>query len=878
MNYGKKSIKENQRKLKTKKHNRRFIHTFLKAAIVCILLLAAVCIGGFAVYASNLIASCPPIEDVDVTPNGFLTTVLDADGNTIETLAASGANREYVTLKEIPNDLANAFVAIEDERFYEHSGIDIRGIARAAVTGITSGGSFSQGASTITQQLLKNNYFSSWTSEVTFRDRLDRKIQEQYLAIQLEKVMSKEDILENYLNTINLGQNTLGVKAASKRYFNKEVSDLTLSESAVVATITQNPSRYNPITNPDENAKRRLKVLGDMLSQGYISQKQYDTAIADDVYKRIEIVNSELDSGTTSYFVDALCEQVIDDLVNELGLSESEALQKLYSGGLTIHATQNANIQAICDEEVNNRSNYPSNPLTSFSYRLTIEKADGSLENYSEQTMLSYYQSANSNYDINYASEEEANEAIEKYKSEIMEPGDKIAEGGESLFFTLQPQAAITIIDQSTGQVQALVGGRGDKTASRTLNRATGITRQPGSTFKIIAAYAPAIDAGGMSLATAIDDSPMDYANGRTLQNYDNQYRGLTPIRTGIIHSINVMAVRTLTEIGTGLGFQYAQDFGITTLDNADNNQALALGGLTYGVKNIDLTGAYAAIANGGEYNRPAFYTTIEDYNGDVILDTTDDTPKRVIKETTAWLLTNAMQDVMTKGTGTPANFSGMHVAGKSGTTNDNRDTLFAGFSPYYTACIWGGYDDNAKQSNTSYSKAIWKACMSRIHEGLSDKDFTKPEGIVQASVCAKSGKLMVAETCGADPHGPMGRTEFFDKENVPKDHCDKHIMVTVCAASHMVPGPFCPGDQLITGIFLTGGQLGSADNDYMISEEMLSTTCTVHSGAGIYNPQNEFIITTPVTPDVNVTPTGPDVDPGRPEDETIVPPPPEGQ
>ena len=261
---------------------------------------------------------------------------------------------------------------------------------RAAYTGIVNGFHFSQGASTITQQLLKNNYFTTWTSEHTKIDSLNRKIQEQYLAVQLEKYVSKEVILENYLNSINLGQNTLGVEAAAERYFNKSVSELTLSESAVIAGITQNPSRYNPITHPEDNAKRRKKVLGDMMDQGYITEAQYEEAIADDVYDRIQVLNTEQVASSTSYFVDALTDEVIQDLQDRLGYTETEAYTLLYSGGLSIYSTQDTAIQNIVQEEINNTDNYNKMEKISFSYRLTINKADGTTANYSDITMLNY--------------------------------------------------------------------------------------------------------------------------------------------------------------------------------------------------------------------------------------------------------------------------------------------------------------------------------------------------------------------------------------------------------------------------------------------------------------------------------------------------------
>ncbi len=834
MNYGKNRTSKKEKELHSKSTmaRKRFTVIFCKSLLFC--LLAAIVVGIFVAIgaARKIIKSAPDINDIDATPTGYLSTVLDNEGNEIATLVASGSNRVYVTIDEIPVDLQHAFVAIEDERFYDHNGIDMKGIMRAGIKGITSG-HFSEGASTITQQLLKNNVFIDWTSESTFSDRLERKLQEQYLAVQLEKKVDKSWILENYLNSINLGQNTLGVQAASERYFNKDVSDLTLSESAVIAAITQNPSKYNPVTNPDENKKRRAKVLKNMLEQDYISQDQYDEALKDDVYERIQIVNTEIaNDNVTSYFVDALTEQAIQVLIDEKGYTETQAYKALYSGGLTIESTQDSSLQAICDEEVNNPNNYSGNPQYSFSYRLTVQKADGTLKNYSEQTMLSYYQAENKSYSINFASQEAADAAIEKYKNAVMEEGDTIPEGGETVSYTLQPQAALTLIDQSTGEVKALVGGRGEKTASKTLNRATSTPRQPGSTFKVIAAYAPALDSAGMTLATVQDDAPYQYANGTSLRNYDNNYRGFTTLREAITDSINVVTVKTLTEIGTSVGYDYVKNFGFKTIVDDDNNQALCLGGLTKGVYNIDLTAAYATIANGGTYTEPRFFNKILDHDGNVLVDYSTPKTHTVLKESTAWLLTSAMQDVMTSGTGTAACIDNMPVAGKSGTTTKDRDSLFAGFTPYYTCVIWGGYDDNSPLKGTRYTKNIWKAVMQRANEGLEYKDFKQPSSIETAVVCKKSGKLAVEGICDSDPRGSQIYTEYFAQGTAPTEVCDHHVSATICTVSGKLANEYCPDATKSTSIYIIGGSPDSGDGPYLISDESSTSICDIHNAS----------------------------------------------
>lgn len=855
MNYGKTSLKRRARQIDHKpvKVRRKIGVIFGKILLICILILGVVGVSTVVGAVKGILASAPDISEVDVIPTGFSTTVLASDGSEIATLVAEGSNRRSVTLDEIPKDLQHAVVAIEDERFYEHNGIDLKGIARALVADLKSM-DFTQGASTITQQLVKNNVLSEqWESENTgdiskiekMERQIQRKIQEMYIAVELEKKVDDKDwILENYLNSINLGNNTLGVQAAAERYFGKDVSELTLSECAVIAGITKNPSGYNPILYPEQNAKRRKMVLDAMLKQGYITQKQYDEAMADDVYDRISEHNSGFETSMNSYFVDAVIDDVFNDLVNVKGYSESDAYKAIYQGGLTIKSTQNLDIQKICDEEVANASNYEVGTKYSFILSFQVKKADGSLKTYTNQTMLSYYKAKNKNqdYSINYSSEEACRDAIAEYEKDVLEKGDKLVDNSEYIFITAQPQVAMTIMDQSTGEVQAIVGGRGDKAGNRTWNRATKTTRQPGSTFKIIACYAPALDAGGMTLASVEDDAPLTVGS-KTYNNYDHTYKGFTNLRTAITRSMNIVTVKTLQEIGVDLGYQYAEDFGFTTLDENDKNLGISLGGLTKGVTNLELTSAYAAIANQGEYIAPSFYTQVLDHDGNVILDNAKTKERhRVIKEETAWLLTDAMKDVMTAGTGTRAYFgNGMAQAGKSGTTTSNRDALFAGYTPYYTCVVWGGYDDNSKQmggAGTSYPKNLWRSVMKRVHENLESKDFEKPKGITQATVCSKSGLLPKDGVCENDPRGSLKYTEYFASGTTPKEECDHHEAISICKVSGEIAGPYCPEEDVQTKVFIVGAAQGSADYPYCASEAFMNKTCSVHDEN--YTPDEE--------------------------------------
>lgn len=844
MNYGKASLKRRSRQIDAKPVKLRKKCGVILLKILLVTVLVGGCVGVSTAIGAvkGILSSAPNVSEMDVIPTGYSTTVLASDGSEIAKLVAAGSNRQYVTLDEIPADLQHAVVAIEDSRFYEHNGIDPKGIARALVSDLKSM-DFSQGASTITQQLVKNNVLSEqWANEqdgkISKLERMERqvqrKIQEMYIAVELEKKVGDKDwILENYLNSINLGSNTLGVEAASQRYFGKDVSELNLSECAVIAGITKNPAGYNPILHPKANAARRKAVLNAMKEQEYITDEQYEEALADDVYDRISEHNDIVAASMNTYFVDAVIDDVAEDLMNKKGYSESDAYKAIYQGGLTIHSTQDLAIQKICDEEAENPDNYAVGTKYSFFLSFQVKKKDGTVKNYTNQTMLSYYKEKKKtqNYSINFSSKEDCEAAIKQYEKDVCEKGDKLVEDSEYIFYTQQPQVAMTIIDQETGEVQAIVGGRGEKAGNRTWNRATKTCRQPGSTFKIIACYAPALDAGGKTLASVQDDAPFTVGK-KTYNNYDFKYRGYTNLRTAITNSMNIVTVKTLQDIGVDLGYAYAREFGFTTLDENDRNLGLSLGGLTKGVTNLELTAAYAAIANQGEYIEPSFYTQVLDHDGNVILDNTQTKERhRVIQEETAWLLTDAMKDVMTAGTGKRAYFgTRMAQAGKSGTTTANRDALFAGFTPYYTCVVWGGFDDNSKQTNTAYPKNLWKSVMGRIHAELKTKDFTRPKGITQATVCKKSGLLPLEGVCDLDPRGSQNYTEYFAKGTVPTETCDHHVLLTICKESGKLAGEFCPEDQVEKKAYIVGAEQGSGDYGYCATKELLESTCDLHT------------------------------------------------
>lgn len=808
MNFSKKQVMAKAKSLKSPATHR--IHKLKVITARLFLIVVVICsvtgISALAGTINGLMETAPSIESINVVPEGYATTILNEKGKVIQTLVGKDANREYATLDQIPVHLQNAFVAIEDERFWTHDGIDLRGIFRATFTGLSNGGEFRQGASTLTQQLLKNQVFNGG-EETTFIQKVERKIQEQYLAIQLENKLTKKQIIEYYLNTINLGQNTLGVQAAAKRYFNKDVSQLTISESAVLAGITQNPSGYNPITHPKKNAQKRATVLSYMKEQKYITSEEYDKAMADKVYARIKSVNKEttMNATTTSYFTDSLIDQVINDMKEELGYTETQAYNALYRGGLTIYSTQSSSMQKICDKVINNDAYYPPNSTYQLNYQLTVTDENGKARNYNAGTMKNWFaEKKNQEISLYYSSRKGADKFIQIYKK-AMSKGKTVE--GEKIEYVIQPQASFIIMDQHTGQVKAIAGGRGKKTASRTLNRATTSLRQPGSTFKVLSTYLPALDTAGLNLATIQKDEPYYYpGTKRLVKNWYKGYRGFVSIRKAIADSMNVIAVKTLEQVTPKIGYDYLLNLGFTSLVDTYTDSSgkiftdialpMALGGLTKGVTNLELTSAFATIANNGTYNKATFYTKVIDHDGKVLLNKsprettefdkdgnptvtiTTPTSKRVMKDSTAWLLTSAMQDVIKSGTGTALRFqnSSMPLAGKTGTTTGNKDLWFVGYTPYLTAGVWGGYDASEKQSNTTYHKAIWKAIMEKITAKQEQAQFEKPKSITSAIICTKCGKLAPEGVSnGATLYSSNYRREFFAKGSVPTEVCTYH-------------------------------------------------------------------------------------------------------
>ena len=802
---------------RSRKMTSRLILHALKLMVLLIVLAAA--IGGSFIYGTvkGIIDQSPEAESLTISPLGIASTLYDRDGQAVETLIKSGSNRDPVAYSAVPQDLIDAFIAIEDERFWTHEGVDIRGVLRSMAS-LLLRGKINGGASTITQQLIKNNVFNGG-SEKGWGARFIRKFQEQYLAIKLENEVPKEEILISYLNSINLGQNSLGVQVASQRYFGKDVSDLTLSECACIAGITQNPYRYNPIRFPENNTARRKSVLDHMLDQGKITQEEYDGAMADtaSLYERIAANNLRIreNSSTYTYFTDAVINQVLSDLQTELGYSEADAYTMLYSGGLNIHTTMDSRIQAVVDEEVNDPSNYPADCFKwSFTCQIMAESEDGTTKTYNENQIKREYQLN----DLVFSTKDEIASLILQFKKDLAANGQTVAD--EKVYYTLQPQLSAVVIDHRTGQVLAICGGRGEKSVSRSFNRATDTYRSPGSTFKVLSTFAPGLDNREITLSSWQNDLPFTY-EGYTMRDWwgNNLWLGRCTARMAIVYSMNVISANFMVnKVGIEKAFNTLEQFGFTSLVRretignkvySDLGPALCLGSLTRGVNLLELTDAYAALANSGTYVEQTFYTKITDHYGKTLLERGQES-RRVVEPATAWLLTSAMADSMVdqkaKGTWVSSNSPaaaldrGMPAAGKSGTATDNtgkgRDYWFIGYTNYYTMGVWTGFDDGGitltgNITADNYQKKVWKNVMDRIHADKAAVPFIQPGNIVSARVCPLCGKLAVTGLCDKDSTN-VPYIEYFAMGTEPTERCDCHVLVRMCSETGCEAGPWC--------------------------------------------------------------------------------------
>lgn len=675
--------KKNKRKNKKDKSK-----NVLKTVIIFIVILI-ICFGtwlGIITHRWKKIAKDMLLDENSV--------VKDTNSNVIAKLG-SEKKKEKTKLSDMPNNLKNAYVAIEDERFYSHGGVDIKRTGAAIASYVLHGGSSSYGGSTITQQLVKN-----LTGDST--DSISRKIKEWWKAFQIETCTTKNQLLEAYLNIIYVGPNIYGIEAGSQYYFSKSSKDLTLEECAFLAGINNSPNSYSPFENKDnsEKIKKRTKiVLSKMLELKYIDQESYNNAVAK-VDSGLKFKKGDITSGNGvySYHTDALIPEVTKDIQQKYHISETFATNYINMAGLTIYSTQNTDIQTKTENE--------------------FEKSKYSL--------------ASKN-------------------------------GGNS------SQAAMVIIDHKTGYVTGCTGGLGKKTEPRSLNRATQSIRQTGSAIKPIAVLAPAISKKMITAASIYDDTERDFAEGYHPTDY-NPSLGKVTVRRAVESSQNIPFVEIMEKLKPSKSIKFLEKMGVTTLTEEDNNLVLALGGLQKGISPLEMAGAYATIANDGVYIEPTFYNKIENKDGTLIIKSKQKS-RRVFSKEVAYILKEILTQPVTgtNGTATYCAISGIDVAAKTGTTDENYDRWLCGFTPYYTAVTWYGYDQNESIHFNKKNPAglLWANVMSRIHTGLKTAKFEKPSTVTSVTICPETGKK--ARTGCQNTY-----TEYFLWGTVP-GLCDKH-------------------------------------------------------------------------------------------------------
>lgn len=878
MNFGKQGRKKQKEQIKSagKKTTNLINSVVLKVIVFSIVIVGVLgAAAGIGMYRA-IIDKAPSIDNIleTVVPVGYASIIYDQEGNEIQKLSVANANRIYLEYDQIPQNMINAVIAVEDERFWNHNGFDLYAFMRAIVANIQSR-SFSEGGSTLTQQVVKMNILKDPGKKI------ERKLQEQYLAVQLEKKLAeggrgkeyaKKKILELYLNSAPFGRTSNGVQTAAQTYFNKNAWELTIAEAACIAGVTNAPSRYDPISKPENNRERQKRILKKMFEQKMITEAQYQEALAEDVYGNIRSINQQLAENTSNhtYFVDEIILRLVEDLQIQKNYTEAQAYRLIHSGGLSIYATQDLGIQKKLDDIYADDSNFfPKGNNKEVKLMLSISTKRG-------EEVTHHYKEGE------FKNKEAAEAFIVQYKQDLGYTEKEII--AEKAVYVPQPQSAMVIMDYRTGEVKALTGGRGEKSGNLTFNRSTQALRQPGSTFKPVGAYAAALDAKGYTLATTLDDSPVSIKlpGGQTYtpKNWTKSYKGLSTIREAIAQSMNIMAVKTIVDITPELGFEYLKKFGYKNLKaEYDAVYAMPLGGIHKGVTPLEMTAAYGAIANKGVYIEPILYTKVLDDKGNVLIEKKPET-HQAIKETTAFLLTSAMQDVVTRGTGTTAAVKGMNVSGKTGTTTDSKDLWFAGFTPYYAASIWLGYDQPRSMNHISQSthNIIWSKVMAAIHEGLPNKPFEVPKGITRMAVCNKSGLLPGENLCVNDPRGSSIIEEYFAVGTEPKETCDVHKAVEVCTVSGLFATEFCPPETVEKRVMIQRREkdlpsgwdpsvpLPVADAIYEIPFSMLGEYCPVHgphthepttppSDNGQQGDDNGFFDNPPSTPENPTTP-----------------------
>ena len=857
MDYSKDNNKRRKRraKIKAQRVTNKVAVIAFRAFITIVIVAAFAVAGGLVGAYMGILENAPKLETVGVSDLNlnYTTVIYDGNGTEFDRLD-SGENREYVTSSQIPDVVKHAFVAIEDERFYEHDGVDYRGFARAMVENVKNiledSDAPTQGASTITQQLIKNKLNLTRNTPTT-------KLQEQYLAIKYEedlaeafggeenggKAKAKDYILELYLNIISLGERQYGVQSAALLYFGKDIADVTLEEACIISAITQNPSANSPFRYPEKNRKRAQTALDYMLRLEFITQAQYDAADFDAAYAAVQSTKQTIAEQPSfhSYYVDQVIEDVINDLAAARGWSTKEASKYVYNAGLQIFTNLDQKIQAIVDEAYTSDDWFPAD-IFQVELRYTI----------STRNTLTNKVTHHPEVRKDIPSFEAVEAMVEELRDKYLGPDDII--DGESIYATPQPQGSFVIMDQFTGKVVAISGGRGEKLTDRSWNRATKSERQPGSVFKVLASYAPALDMGLITPGTVIDDVPyiypdyQDYAPNNWYNYEAFPYRGLNTVRNGIRNSMNVITVKNMYDTGVANIYNYLLNFGFTTLTAQDgHNLSTSLGGVTTGVTTMETAAAYAAIANGGTYIEPMLYTRVLDRNGNVVLEKTPET-HTVIKQTTSYLLTSMLLDAVNSGTGGRARFADlkMPVAGKTGTTTGTKDLTFAGYTPYYTAAVWLGFDmpqemPNNNNATRDMHTRIWSHIMEEIHRTyeLEYKDFERPSGITSAKICTVSGQLAVDGLCDHDPRGAsIVRNEIFAAGTQPTEYCTQHVQYTICTDSQKLPHENCPAESVETKVGFTrlipfDGPEKVQDKQYEVPKGVLDNeVCDIHTHA----------------------------------------------
>ena len=692
----KKNIKKHSKKRNSHKHEkdldykqkikRKKIKKIIIAIVIVIILILAIMLG-ISAYNWKQITT-----DMFANEN---SVVVDSDGNVIAEL---GSERKKIKVEneDMPENLKNAYVSIEDERYYKHHGVDIKRTGSAIINYVIHIGNSSFGGSTITQQLVKN-----LTGDNS--GAISRKVKEWWKAYLLECYFSKEEILDMYLNVIYVGPNIYGVGAGSKYYFNKNVQELSLAECAFLAGINNSPNSYNPFDEETDNTEkiqnRTITVLDKMLELEYITEEEHDTAVTEvENGLSFDKGNVESGDGIYSYHTDALITEIMEDVADKKNISEDFATNYIYLSGLTIKSTQNSNIQDRTEEEFDKRQ-------------------------------------------YNIASRE----------------------GGDPA------QAAMVIIDHQTGQVLACVGGLGEKDTARGLNRATQSTRQTGSSIKPLAVLAPGIDKKKFTAATIYADVEKTFEGNYSPKNYDG-YLGEVTVRRAVESSQNIPFVEMMEQIGIKTSISYLKDMGVTSLTDKDESLSLALGGLDKGITPLEMAAAYATIANDGVYIEPTFYSEITNQSGKTVIEANPES-HRVFSEQVAYILKEILTQPVTgnNGTATYCSISGIDVAAKTGTTDENYDRWLCGFTPYYTAATWFGYDQNETIYFNRQNPAgiIWANVMRSIHSGLDNATFEKPSWIQTETICADSG--------GIANSGCTNTYEEYFLWGTKPENCTKH-------------------------------------------------------------------------------------------------------